>query len=78
MATTVVVAAVADGDATIAHVGDSRAYLLADGALQPLTRDHGMGGYITQALGLDRLIAPDVVRVDVSRPATACCCAPTG
>ena len=68
MATTVVLAAVADGEATIAHVGDSRAYLLADGALQPLTRDHGMGGYITQALGLDRLITPDVVRVNSLAP----------
>jgi serine/threonine protein phosphatase PrpC len=68
MATTAVLAAVADEEATIAHVGDSRAYLLADGALQPLTRDHGMGGYITQALGLDRLIAPDVVRVNSLAP----------
>jgi serine/threonine protein phosphatase PrpC len=66
MATTVVLAAVDDGQATVAHVGDSRAYLLADGALRPLTRDHGMGGYITQALGLDRLVAPDVVHVDLA------------
>jgi len=66
MATTVVLAAVTDGGATIAHVGDSRAYLLADGALQPLTRDHGMGGYITQALGLDRLVAPDLVHLDLA------------
>jgi protein phosphatase len=63
MATTVVIAAVDKGKATIAHVGDSRAYLLADGALQALTRDHGVGGYITQALGLDRLVAPDVARI---------------
>jgi PPM family protein phosphatase len=66
MATTVVLAAVADEEVTIAHVGDSRAYLLAEGALQPLTRDHGMGGYITQALGLDRLVAPDVVHLDLA------------
>jgi PPM family protein phosphatase len=63
MATTVVLAAVDDGQATIAHVGDSRAYLLSDGALQALTRDHGIGGYITQALGLDRLVAPDLARI---------------
>jgi protein phosphatase len=63
MATTVVLAAVDDGQATVAHVGDSRAYLLADGALQALTRDHGIGGYITQALGLDRVVAPDIVRI---------------
>jgi serine/threonine protein phosphatase PrpC len=66
MATTVVVAALEDGRATIAHVGDSRAYVLADGALHPLTRDHGLGGYITQALGLDRLIAPDILQLDLA------------
>jgi serine/threonine protein phosphatase PrpC len=66
MATTVVVAAVAEGQATVAHVGDSRAYLLADGALRPLTQDHGMGGYITQALGLDRRVTPDVANVDLA------------
>jgi protein phosphatase len=66
MATTVVLAAVDAGQAIVAHVGDSRAYLLADGALRALTRDHGIGGYITQALGLDRVVAPDVVHVDLS------------
>lgn len=66
MATTVVLAVVDDGRATIAHVGDSRAYLLADGALQALTRDHGIGGYITQALGLDRVVDPDVAHFDLS------------
>jgi serine/threonine protein phosphatase PrpC len=66
MATTVVLAVVDGGQATIAHVGDSRAYLLADGALQALTRDHGIGGYITQALGLDRVVDPDVGHFDLS------------
>jgi serine/threonine protein phosphatase PrpC len=66
MATTVVLAVVDDGQATIAHVGDSRAYLLADGALQALTRDHGIGGYITQTLGLDRVVDPDVAHFDLS------------
>ena len=32
-----------------------------------MTRDHGMGGYITQALGLDRAVDPDVV--DLETPA---------
>jgi serine/threonine protein phosphatase PrpC len=65
MATTVVVALVDDEQTTIAHVGDSRAYLLTDGALRPLTTDHGLGGYITQALGLDRSMVPDVTHVDL-------------
>ena len=64
MATTVVLAAVTDDRATVVHVGDSRAYVLApDGRLQQVTRDHGLGGYITQALGLDRGVAPEVTEV---------------
>jgi PPM family protein phosphatase len=65
MATTAVIAAVGDARATVAHVGDSRAYLRSGGTLRPVTKDHGLGGYITQALGLDRSIAPDVVQLDL-------------
>jgi serine/threonine protein phosphatase PrpC len=64
MATTVVVAVVGDEQTTVVHVGDSRAYLMTDGDLRPLTRDHGLGGYITQALGLDRSMVPDVTDVE--------------
>ena len=64
MATTAVVATLAGGTALVAHVGDSRAYLRdGDGRLEQVTRDHGMGGYITQALGLDRGVDPDVVEL---------------
>ena len=66
MGTTLVLAVVGDGSARVLHVGDSRAYLLGPdgGALAALTRDHGMHGYLTQALGLDRDIEPDVTEVD--------------
>jgi len=65
MATTAVVATVGDGSVRVAHVGDSRAYQLdADGRLQQVTEDHGMGGYITQALGLDRGVEPDLVELE--------------
>ncbi len=65
MATTAVVATVGDGSVRVAHVGDSRAYQLdGDGRIQQVTQDHGMGGYITQALGLDRGVEPDLVELE--------------
>ena len=65
MATTAVVATVGDGTVRVAHVGDSRAYLLdGEGQIEQVTRDHGMGGYITQALGLDRGVEPDLVELE--------------
>lgn len=64
MGTTVVLAVVLDGSARVLHVGDSRAYLLEPaGRLRALTRDHGLNGYLTQALGLDRAVEPDAVHV---------------
>ena len=42
MATTVVAALLRDGQAWIANVGDSRAYLVQDGAARQLTRDHSL------------------------------------
>jgi serine/threonine protein phosphatase PrpC len=40
MGTTVIAAIVRGDELTVAHVGDSRAYLLRNGALQQLTNDH--------------------------------------
>jgi serine/threonine protein phosphatase PrpC len=42
MTTTVVMMAVSSGTAFLAHVGDSRAYLIRDGLIQQLTEDHSM------------------------------------
>ena len=42
MGTTLVLAVVEDDTAHIAHVGDSRAYLIADGAITRLTTDHSL------------------------------------
>jgi protein phosphatase len=65
MGTTLVLAAVGEGAARVLHVGDSRAYLREpDGRLRALTEDHGVHGYLSQALGLDRAVAPDVVDVE--------------
>jgi len=44
MGTTVTAAYVGEGDVTIAHVGDSRAYLLRRGELTRLTTDHSLVG----------------------------------
>jgi PPM family protein phosphatase len=44
MGTTVTAAYVGEREVTIAHVGDSRAYLLRDGELIRLTRDHSLVG----------------------------------
>ncbi|RPH44715.1 MAG: serine/threonine-protein phosphatase [Burkholderiales bacterium] len=43
MATTLLVASIRGGRLTIAHVGDSRAYLLRAGTLRRLTVDHSIG-----------------------------------
>ncbi|HWT93699.1 MAG TPA: Stp1/IreP family PP2C-type Ser/Thr phosphatase [Solirubrobacteraceae bacterium] len=42
MGTTMTVLLVGEGEVTIAHVGDSRAYLLRDSELSRLTRDHSL------------------------------------
>ncbi len=42
MGTTIVAAAITDSTAHFAHVGDSRAYLVREGSVQQITRDHTM------------------------------------
>jgi protein phosphatase len=42
MGTTLTAAYLADSNLTIAHVGDSRAYLFRDGSLKRLTQDHSL------------------------------------
>src|ERR1051325_4515183 len=42
MGTTIVTLRIKDGVAAVAHVGDSRAYLLRAGKLRPLTEDHSL------------------------------------
>jgi serine/threonine protein phosphatase PrpC len=65
MGTTAVIAYVERARAWVAHVGDSRAYLIRGGAALPLTADHGEGGYLTQALGLSG-VRPDLAVVDLA------------
>ena len=49
MGTTVTVAVVENGTVWIGHVGDSRAYLIRDGALQQLTDDHSVVGELLRS-----------------------------
>src|SRR5439155_431194 len=42
MGTTITVALVEDGQVAFGHVGDSRAYLIRDGAMEQVTEDHSL------------------------------------
>src|SRR5215210_7681942 len=42
MGTTLTAAKLTDGDVSLAHVGDSRAYRLRDGDLEQITKDHSL------------------------------------
>jgi protein phosphatase len=48
MGTTLTAAYLGEDDLAIAHVGDSRAYLVRDGVLKRLTRDHSLVGELVQ------------------------------
>ncbi len=53
MGSTVVALRQRDDGAEIGWVGDSRAYLLRDGGLRQLTRDHSLTQALTETLGRD-------------------------
>lgn len=57
MATTLVVALVTPAGVTVAHVGDSRAYLFRAGRLLPLTHDHSLVGLLVAAGRLEAAAA---------------------
>lgn len=59
MGTTLVVLVLEDGQSHLAHVGDSRAYLLRGGELRRLTRDHTV---VQQEVDAGRL-TPELARI---------------
>ncbi|MEA2661799.1 MAG: family protein phosphatase [Chloroflexota bacterium] len=69
-ATTLVAAAIRGREAAIANVGDSRAYLVRDGAIRQVTTDHSgdAASSITRFLGDPRGVQPDIF-VETLQPA---------
>jgi PPM family protein phosphatase len=64
MGTTVVACLVDPSCAVIGHAGDSRAYLLRDDELTPLTRDHTSAPHtLTRNLGRAYGVWPDIIAV---------------
>jgi len=68
MGTTAVVCSLRDPrSAHVAHVGDSRAYLVRGDALYVLTRDHAIGrGVLLRSLGPCAEVRPDSLTVDLA------------
>lgn len=56
--------ALREGQAAVVHVGDSRAYLVREGRLERLTRDHT----VVQALVDEGRLSPEEARLDERRP----------
>jgi len=63
MGTTCTAMVVLDHEAFIAHVGDSRAYLLREGRLRQLTQDHSLVAQLVQS----RQITPEQAKSDPRR-----------
>src|SRR5262249_14731428 len=54
MASTLTAVLVREGKATIAHVGDSRAYLLRERRIEQLTRDHSLAFELYESGAIER------------------------
>jgi protein phosphatase len=63
MGTTVTAVVVRDADAFLAHVGDSRAYLIQDGRIRQLTRDHSLVAQLVR----EGQLTPEQAKVDPRR-----------
>ena len=63
MGTTCTAVVLRDTDAFVAHVGDSRAYLIQDGAIRQLTRDHSLVAQLVR----EGQLTPEQAKVDPRR-----------
>jgi len=82
MSTTLTAVAVSNGEMTAAHVGNSRVYLLRDGYINQLSKDHTVGAegeasighyvvkdseILTRSLGRELLVPIDVFEIDLAQ-----------
>jgi protein phosphatase len=80
MSTTLTAVSISDGDMTAAHVGNSRVYLLRDGYINQLSKDHTVaaeaveqtGHYLlkgsdvlTRSLGRELIVAVDLFEIEL-------------
>ena len=80
MSTTLTAVAVSDGDMTAAHVGNSRVYLIRDGYINQLSKDHTVGAEaaaetghyelkgsntLTRTLGRELIVSVDLFELDL-------------
>ena len=59
MTTTLTAVAIDQGELFCAHVGDSRLYLVREGAATQLTKDHAEGRVLTRSVGRDLICSID-------------------
>jgi len=67
MSTTLTAVSVTDGELTAAHVGNSRAYLLRDGYINQLSKDHTVAAEAAEATGNYVLKGSDVLTRSLGR-----------
>ncbi len=80
MSTTLTAVAVSEGDLTAAHVGNSRMYLIRDGYINQLSKDHTIGAeaaaaeghyalkgseVLTRTLGRELIVSVDLFELDL-------------
>ncbi len=63
MGTTCTAAVVRNGDIFLAHVGDSRAYLVTSAGIRQLTRDHSLVAHLVE----QQTLTPEEARIDPRR-----------
>jgi protein phosphatase len=89
MSTTLTAVSINDGEMTAAHVGNSRVYLLRDGYINQLSKDHTVaaedaeqsGTYVlkgsdvlTRSLGRELLVPVDLFEIDLAQGDTVVLC----